>query len=121
MSQATKDWKHKYLDSLDELERKEESWKHVEGVLRKAISRLTLIATDSQHDNLNNKLAELRIAIRDEKDTDSLQFVVDEVSELIQRMGEQEPDIEKENIKSHDILIELLEMFEFPQGAKVQV
>ena len=117
MNQAIKDWKHKYLDSLDELERKEQSWKHVEGVLRKAISRLTLIATDSQHDNLNNKLTELRVAIRDEKNTDSLQCVVDEVSELIQRLDEQEPQKETAKLKSNDILIELLEMFEFPQGA----
>jgi len=117
MSRATKDWKLKYLDSLDELERKEQSWKQVEGVLRKAISRLTLIATDSQHDNLNNKLAELRIAIRDELDTDSLQYIIDEVSELIQRIDDQGPSDKTTSIKSNDILIELLEMFEFPQGA----
>lgn len=117
MSQATKDWKHKYLDSLDELERKEQSWKQVEGVLRKAISRLTLIATDSQHDNLNSKLAELRIAIRDETNTESLQSVVDEVSELIQRMDEQEPIKESAKVKSNEILVELLEMFDFPKGA----
>ena len=120
MNQVSKDWKHKYLDSLDELERKEQSWKQVEGVLRKAISRLTLIATDSQYDNLNNKLVELRSAIRDEKGFDVLQTVVDEVSELIQNMDDeqaQQRPATTDKLQANDILIELLEAFEFPQGA----
>lgn len=117
MTQANKDWKHKYLNSLDELERKEQSWKQVEGVLRKAISRLTLIAPDSHHGNLSDKLAELRSAIRDESSAEELQTIVDDVSKLIQNLDElkqeKKPAIERPN----DVLLELLEMFEFPQGA----
>lgn len=117
MKQESQDWKHKYLDSLDELERKEESWKQVEGVLRKAISRLTLIATDTQHDHLNSKLSELRIAIRDESRVDKLQKIIDEVSEIIQGMDGQENNVKSSGNKPNSVLLELLELFEFPQGA----
>ena len=117
MNQIQTGWKHKYLDSLDELERKEQSWKQVEGFLRKAISRLTLIATDSHHENLKHKLAELRTAIRKNSSHDVLQTIIDDLSELIQHLDEQQPEEYSSKSLPKNFLLELLELFEFPQGA----
>ncbi|MFO7604386.1 MAG: diguanylate cyclase [Gammaproteobacteria bacterium] len=116
MNGTSNDWKNKYLNSLDELERKEQSWKQVEGVLRKAISRLTLIAPDSQHDSLNSKLAELRGAINDDSSADRLQTIVDDVSTLIQELDKQKQHTTVAE-RPNGVLLELLELFEFPKGA----
>ena len=58
------EWKGKYLDTLDELDKKEKSWGDIEEMLRHAISRISLVA-DNRDEDLNYLLTKLRKSIRD--------------------------------------------------------
>ncbi|CBL45508.1 Conserved hypothetical protein [gamma proteobacterium HdN1] len=63
MSAPEGDWKVKYLDLLDELERTRQLEKKRIEVLRKGVVRVS-VAADGQDDALDAKLAELRAAMR---------------------------------------------------------
>ena len=41
-SASQSDWKSKYLDTLDDLEKKEKNWGEMESTLKKTVSRLSL-------------------------------------------------------------------------------
>ena len=44
MDQNHSDWKQKYLNCLDKLEQKEQSWEELENLLRLAVTRVSLAA-----------------------------------------------------------------------------
>ena len=67
MNQPTDQWKKKYLETLEDLERKEQSWKGIDAELRRSISRLTFIA-DGNDPELDLQLERLRNRIRGEQD-----------------------------------------------------
>lgn len=62
--EAQDDWKARYRDLLTELERKEQSWQHVEKMLRGAASRLG-IAAMGRDERLDGQLQRIVDAVRE--------------------------------------------------------
>lgn len=75
-------WKQKYYDSLDDLERREQKWGALEDLFKQAISRLTL-AAEGNSKPLDKGLGELRGAIRKGKDNRVIQSILEDVSKEI--------------------------------------
>ena len=95
MTDKNLQWKQKYYDSLDDLERREKKWQSLEDLFKQAISRLAL-ASEGNSKSLDKKLGELRSAIRKGKDNQNIQMILDSVSKEIVRLD----SIEKRGSKS---------------------
>lgn len=80
-SDSDDQWKKKYFESLRELEDREQRWLEIEKLLRRGVSRLTLLA-DGRNSLLDRHLEKLRNSVRSEKNTSRLQTMLDEVIEL---------------------------------------
>jgi len=78
-------WKHKYLDQLQQLEDHQTQWQRADELLRKTISRLAL-AAHGQDAYLDERLRKLRDAIRDRASNAQLQVVIDAVSDAMIRL-----------------------------------
>jgi diguanylate cyclase len=81
-------WRRKYLDVLDEYERKEHQWKETETFLRQAVSRVSL-AADTQDDTLNKALERLRNTVRSGAKLDRLKHDLEVVSLAIVELDKQ--------------------------------
>lgn len=79
-------WKQKYFDAIGSLEAKEEQWNDVEQLLRQGISRLSLVADDSDRE-LKQQLESLRGALRGSS-SEELQAELAAISETILRLDE---------------------------------
>ncbi len=90
LQQELEQWKRKYLDYLEESERREKQWKDNDELLRKTISRLTL-AADGLDDTLDRQLRDLRDAIRDHSSTAQLRTRIDEMSKTLVRLDSAAP------------------------------
>jgi len=120
MPQQPDQWKQKYLDSLNELEQKEQQWQEIETLLRRGVSRLTLLA-DGKNSLLDRHLEKLRNSVRSEKNTMRLKQMLDEVIELGSSL-EQQPQPsskpKKENTRASSSLRELVVAIPFPRQFK---
>ncbi len=85
LQQEVEQWKRKYLDYLEESERREKQWKDSDELLRKTISRLTL-AADGLDETLDRQLRDLRDAIRDHGSTSQLRSRIDEMSKTLVKL-----------------------------------
>lgn len=102
--QETAHWKQKYLETLDELERKQRIWRQSDELLRKTVSRLSL-AADGRDDRLDRQLEKVRVAIREHADIAVLGGHIESLSkELIRldRLDSQQGDATpvKKSVKS---------------------
>ena len=79
MTDQAAQWKQKFYDGLDKLERREESWKNLEHLFKQVISRLSL-AAEGKNKSLDRSLNQLRMSIRKGKDNQALKSVLEEVS-----------------------------------------
>jgi diguanylate cyclase len=79
-------WKQKYFDAVGNLEAKEKQWGEVEQVLRQGISRLSLVADNSDRE-LNHQLESLRGALRGSS-SEALQAELGAISDTILRLDE---------------------------------
>lgn len=85
-------WKQKYLDGVDELERRQRRWHQVEEMLRKIVSRLTL-AADGRDAVLDKHLEIVRRDIRDRVDNSILSDHIEALSKALVRLDSQrEPE-----------------------------
>ncbi|MEO6696732.1 MAG: GGDEF domain-containing protein, partial [Gammaproteobacteria bacterium] len=82
--ETTARWKQKYYDSLEQIERKEKQWSEVEGLLRRCISRLTMVASGSDPD-LNQQIETLRNALRDGRDSLGLKNIIERFGDAVLR------------------------------------
>lgn len=90
MSQSDNKMKKRYLDCLDDLERKEKRWQSVESALRKCISRLSFIG-DGLDPRLDEQLEQLRNRVRGEQDIKVLLSLVEAINRRAERIGEGVP------------------------------
>ncbi len=81
-------WKDKYLDTLDEFEQREKQWRQLEKILRQGLSRLSLLADDTDP-VLSRQLDALRKAVRRGSDGAQLGRLLAEISTSIARLDEQ--------------------------------
>ncbi|MBE9526135.1 MAG: GGDEF domain-containing protein [Proteobacteria bacterium] len=83
MTDQTAQWKKKYYDGLDKIDKCEKEWKTIEDLFKQAISRLAL-AAEGKNKSLDVSLNQLRISIRKGKDNHVIESVLKNVSkELI--------------------------------------
>ena len=88
MNESVTQWKQKYYDSLDELERREKQWQDLEEVFKQAISRLSLVA-EGNSKNLDTELRQLRTALRKGKDNRVIRGILESVTEEIIKLDKQ--------------------------------
>ncbi len=96
-------WKQKYLDKLDEIEKKQKNWSHLEEFLRQAISRLAL-ASEGHSKLLDEKLAVLRKYIRKNESQSKLSMVLEEISAELIRLDR----VNKNKPKGHALFASML-------------
>jgi len=82
---AIEEWKEKYFDQLEQLEKKEESWEQLETTLRRGIGRLT-IAAEGQHQELDGHLATLRRSIKRDFSHQQLEPIIDDISAILAKL-----------------------------------
>lgn len=75
-------WKSKYLEALDDLDRKEKTWTRVEEVLRRAVARLAIAADDSDP-RLGSALKDIRQAVATTVKEKHLLESLDEVDRVL--------------------------------------
>ena len=107
-------WRKKYLDVLDELERKEVQWKDTEAFLRQAVTRVSL-AADQSDATLSKALDRLRDSVRAGAKLDRLKHDLEVVSLAIVELDKQRAG--KPKLPSRfEILSSLLDGLEVPKG-----
>ncbi len=78
-------WKNKYFTNLESLESKERALSEIEGVLRLALSRLTL-AAEGADKGLDRQLAELRKTGRGTFDKQRIERLIEAISETVKHL-----------------------------------
>ncbi len=111
MAQDLESWKHKYYDSLEQLEAKEKQWDTIEQLLRQFISRLSL-AADPDETSLNQQLEKLRTALRQGTDSIALKGTFDSLSATILNLDKQRQTRQT----SAQLLQQLIDSIDFPKG-----
>lgn len=86
MSQSEGEIKKRYLDCLDDLERKEKRWQSVESTLRRCLSRLSFIG-DGLDPQLDQQLEQLRNRVRGEQDIKALLSLVEAINRRAERVS----------------------------------
>ncbi|MDT8386706.1 MAG: diguanylate cyclase [Thiogranum sp.] len=112
-------WKTRYLDQLEESERKEKQWHAADDLLRRTVSRLTL-AADGIDDLLDRQLRDLRNAIRDRASTANLGSLVEDMSRTLVRLDKGRKKHEPQQDQRRPLL-ELLEALKLPENSKRRI
>lgn len=120
MNQPTGEWKTKYFDTLEDLERKEKHWQSVESALKRSISRLSFIG-DGIDAGLDQRLEDLRNRVRGEKDMANLQRMIDAIANKAEKLRHDVVDTGGDFSAVRDVLIQLLDGAQFPNALKKKV
>lgn len=115
LAETLERWRQRYYDSLAEFEAKERHWGELEGLLRRSISRLTLLA-DGVDRELDRQLDTLRNSIREEQDVGRIKRLVDAIfaaSEQLQRQAAAPAPADAEISRA---VAELTKQVSFPPG-----
>ncbi len=107
-------WKRRYYDSLEQLEKKEKLWVRTEDLLRRAISRLTL-AAEGLDNTLDEQLESLRSAFRDKADGGVLYQRVEAMSDTLLRL-DQKKKASRAKAATTPSLTRLLDRLDLPKG-----
>ena len=110
-------WKDKYLNSLDEVERKEKEWGELESVLHRSIARLA-VAGYGVNPQLDRMLDELRTAVRRGHTSQQLEALIKTVSDTAVRLKDPE---QAANNNPLGLLATLLDDLEFPGTLRKKV
>ncbi|MBQ0720304.1 MAG: GGDEF domain-containing protein [Gammaproteobacteria bacterium] len=84
---AIEEWKRKYFDQLERLEKKEASWEQLEATLKRAIGRLS-IAAEGQHGVLDGYIGNLRRSIKGDVNHRHLELIIDDISAILAQLEE---------------------------------
>lgn len=120
MNQPMDEWKTKYFDTLENLERKEKHWQSVESALKRSISRLSFIG-DGMDSGLDQRLEDLRNRVRGEKDMANLQRMVDAIASKAEKLRHDEADAGGDSPVVTDVLVQLLDGAPFQSSLKPKV
>lgn len=101
MATADHDWKSKYLNALDDLEKAQQLEKKRLEVLRKGVVRVS-VAADGQDESLDSDLAELRAAMRSQRE-------VLEIEPLIYKLEQTVKSLDTRRKQDSDGIDKLLE------------
>ena len=107
-------WKRRYYDGLEQLDKREKVWARTEDLLRHAISRLTL-AAEGLDERLDDQLVAVRNAFRDKTDSSVLHQRVEAMSETLLRL-EQKKKSTRTAKPVTPSLTRLLDRLDLPKG-----
>ncbi len=109
-------WRQKYYDSLAELEEKEREWREADSLLRRSLSRITLVA-DGRDTELDGHLERLRNVIRDERDNARIQRLVNAIAESAANLERTQPQAAA-TPSAAEVISALLADLELPRGVR---
>lgn len=84
---AIEEWKGKYFDQLERIEKKEAGWEQLEATLKRAVGRLS-IAAEGQHEGLDGHIANLRRSIKRNASHQQLEPIIDDMSAILAQLEE---------------------------------
>lgn len=116
---SNENWKQKYLDSLDTLEKREKAWQTTEATLKQGLSRVAL-AAQGLDEKLDQDLAQLRQTIRGAIELDRLDTVVENLSLSVTRLDEQRSG-KSSSHSPQDLLTHWLDTLSLPKEFKSRV
>lgn len=85
MATPDSDWKSKYLDALDDLEKAQQLEKRRLEVLRKGVVRVS-VAADGQDESLDSDLAELRAAMRSQREVLEIEPLIFKLEQTVKTL-----------------------------------
>ena len=109
---AIEEWKGKYFDQLERLEKKEAGWEQLEATLKRAIGRLS-IAAEGQHQQLDGHLAKLRRSIKRDFSHQKLDPIIDDISAILAQLQEKSSSPERSVTSA---LLMLISNLKFPES-----
>ncbi len=86
-TRAIEEWKTKYFDQLDRLDKKEADWEQLETTLKRAVGRLS-IAAEGQNEALDGCLGSLRRSIKSNVNHRQLELIIDDISAILAQLEE---------------------------------
>ena len=117
--QGASRWKEKYLDTLENFERREKQWQQLETTLRQGLSRLTLLADDVDP-ALARQLDALRKALRQGRDSAQLKPLLADIAAAIARLDEQRGR-RGTQLAGNQLLARLLDTIKVARDKQVEV
>ncbi|RDH82666.1 MAG: hypothetical protein DIZ80_10325 [endosymbiont of Galathealinum brachiosum] len=113
-------WKQKYYDQLDSLEKKEQDWEKLETTLKRTIGRLSL-AAEGQHATLDRHINDLRTAIKNNINRQRLEAVVDDISRVLSKLEDKQNGPKRDSIKTLELLIEKLSLPDSAEKSRIKL
>jgi len=113
---AIEEWKGKYFDQLERLEKKEAGWEQLEATLKRAIGRLS-IAAEGQHQQLDGHIANLRRSIKRDFSHQQIEPVIDDISTILAQLQEKNASPDRSVTSALLLLISNLKFHESQQKA----
>lgn len=112
-------WKQKYLNSLDKLEKREKAWEDTEALLKQGLTRVAL-AAEGQDKKLDTDLISLRKILRKDLDLNHLENIVHDLTQSVTRLDEKRSD---KNVAStpQELLTHWLDSLSFPDALKTRI
>jgi diguanylate cyclase len=80
-------WKKKYFDSLESLEKEQQQFRAIEGVLKRLVSRLS-IASRGQSPKLDDEIKSLQAALRREPKSEELEKIATALTDAINALDQ---------------------------------
>ena len=117
--ESTPNWKQKYFDALEELERKEAHWTEAEAVLRRGLGRVAL-AYPGGDDELGRGLRRLRRVLQKNGDIDQVDDLIESISERLKVLDEDEAGFGDQADQAWQVLDRLLDRLPLSPQSRAQ-
>ncbi len=115
---AEQQWKSKYFNSLEELEKKEKHWSGLENTMRTSMSRLSVLLNGIDK-SLDKELDYLRLSIRKGADGNKIRVLLESMFETLERVEKLQSKRKKLNApQAYDLLLDRLAL---PKGTARKV
>lgn len=115
---AAQQWKSKYFNSLEELEKKEKHWSGLENTMRTSMSRLSVLLNGIDK-SLDKELDYLRLSIRKGADGNKIRVLLESMFETLERVENNQSKRKKLNApQAYDLLLDRLAL---PKGTARKV
>jgi len=117
-NKAELQWKSKYFDSLEEIEKKEKQWGRLENTMRKSMSRLSVLLNGLDK-KLDKDLDYLRLSIRKGADGNKIAAQLEAMFETLEKVEAQQS--KKKRLNTSESYQLLLERLNLPKGTARKV
>lgn len=107
--QGADQWKKKFYDQLDQLEKKEGEWEKLEALLKRTIGRLSL-AAEGHHRTLDQHIRDVRDTVRDKVNSTRLESVLEKLSAGLAKVEEQKNTPQRQIVSALQTLTESLQL-----------